>query len=462
MQLRRLSESKVLQFAFFGAASALLLTVPTMSASYFLTNDLAVDVAKVTTLLLVLVILEHLFRLFSGVIIQNSHLAWGKYRSWIVVFRWPIATGSLLMFIRTGNLPASFRIVVFALAYLAVMVPLALTKTAHYMLIVKLAPTDMKERYRLSVRNTQLIMLVPLFSSYILAPMALMLFESHSDIQPAIFQNVLHVLLFLLGAFVLTRVSRPYDPPAHIESSVTPKQSVSEIFRAVFSNISLLSVLIANLLLYLAIAVSGGSIAYYYVSVVGDTTLLPITLTVSLFTGAVASLIVPYLGIVLKKKKAMVFGLLIYAVLSAATIFLARSSAIIFIVLVSLKTAILFLFQGFQVLYLLDSGECNLWKTGNDNRAVFVSLIDFPVKFGLALGALITAKVTSSVEFSSTLDSQLDAAGNFMMQYGGIPALCTLIGALILYFGYQISEEDAEKYIRENAEISVPLTSDTQ
>lgn len=456
--MRRLSELKILQYALFGAASALLLTIPNTTASFYLTNELAVDPIFVAPIFVVLVTLELAFRLFSGVIIQNTEMAWGKYRSWIVVLRWIIFAGSILMFIRTTALPYYVRIAIFALAYLALTASITFTQTAHFMLIVKMAGVEIMDRYRLSVRNMQLIAFVPLLSSYVLAPLANGIAMSRPSTQPEMVQNILHSLAFLLGAFVLTRVSRPYDLSAADERTGDAKQRVSEIFRSVFTNRSLLSLLTANLLLYVAIAISGGALTLYFLAVSGDMTLLPIAITASLLSGIAASLVMPYLGITLTKKKAMVTGLIIYAVLSVAMILFARESAILFIVLVCLKTAVLFLFQGFQAMYLIDSGEYELWKTGNDNRAVAVSLIDFPIKIGLALGALITAKFIDFFGLPLTPEIHSDLAGSFLVFYGAIPAVCTFIAALVMHFGYNISKEDAEKYIKENARRSVPYT----
>jgi GPH family glycoside/pentoside/hexuronide:cation symporter len=453
--MNKLSESNVLQFAFFGAVSALILTVPSSLASFYLINDLAVNLAYAGVVLSVIAVLENLIRILSGVIIQKANMRWGKYRSWIVVLRWVIVFGSIVLFINTGAMPVFVRIFVFAFGYLALYASLTITQTAHYMLITKMAGTNMKDRIRLSVRNTQFVAFAPIVSAYIFMPGVEWVATLSTKTQPMIYLNMVMAVIFVIGAYVLTKVAKPYDAPQSTAANATlPKVTISDLLSSVFTNKPLLSVLFANVFLYTAVSISAGTMIYYFFYIDGNMELMRTTVAASMFTGLVASLIAPKIGMILGKKKAMVFGLLIYALSNIAIIFLARNFTIIFIVLLCLNAGVLFLFKGFHVLYVLDSAEYHYWKTGKDHRAVAVSLIDFPIKIGVALAASITAFIVQSVGFSPEVAIEAEAIRSFLLLFGGIPAICALIGALIMHVGYEITDEDAERYVRENAEKS--------
>ena len=211
--MNKLPESKVFQFSVFGAASALVTTVPVSMATFFLVNDLAVSLAVSAIMLSVMGVIEVLLKLSSGIIIQKVNMKWGKYRSWIIVLRWSIALGSIVLFINTQTMPVWVRVTVFSVGYLALYASLAFTQTAHYMLITKMAETTLRDRLRLSIRNAQVSMILTYVITYLGLPLSVVFSSLNTNTQPTVMMNILYIPLFLFGAFLLTRVSKPYDVP---------------------------------------------------------------------------------------------------------------------------------------------------------------------------------------------------------------------------------------------------------
>lgn len=451
--MNKLPESKVLQFAVFGAALALVTTVPVNTAIFFFVNDLAVSMAVGAMMLSVLGVLEVLFKLSSGIIIQKANMKWGKYRSWIVILRWSIAIGSIVLFLNTQSMPLWVSITVFSVGYLALYASLAFAQTAHYMLITKMAMNNINDRFRLAVRNTQLAIFVPIIISFVTLPLAQILPYTNPYYQPMAQMNILYAVLFLLGAFVLIKASKSYDVPYSDEQiAELPKSSFIDILKAVFMNRSLISILIANTFLSIALGAVGSLTAYYFIALKGRTDMLGFSLLFAAIGGYIAVLFLPRIGIKIGKKKAMVLGLSVYGFSTLGIFFFANCSVIAFIALSTLNAVALYLFRAFNILYLLDCGEYDFWKTGKDNRAVIVSLNSFPSKIGIGIGASLIALIPRSISNYTEMVASTSATWSFMFLFAGIPAICAFIGALIMHFGYQITDKDAEKYIQENAE----------
>ena len=451
--MNKLPESKVLQFAVFGAALALVTTVPVNTAIFFLVNDLAVSMAVGAMMLSVLGVLEVLFKLSSGILIQKANMKWGKYRSWIVILRWSIAIGSIVLFLNTQSMPLWVSITVFSVGYLALYASLEFARTAHYMLIAKMAMNNINDRFKLAVRNTQLAIFVPIIISFVTLPLVQILPYANPYLQPMAQMNILYAVLFLFGSFVLIKASKPYDVPYTDEQiAELPKSSFIDILKAVFMNRSLISLLLSNTLLSIALGAATSMTAYYFIALKGRTDLIELSLIIAAIGGYIAILFLPRVGIKIGKKKAMVLGLSIYGFSMVGIFFFGDCSTIAFIALSTLNAVALYLFRGFNILYMLDCGEYHFWKTGKDNRAVIVSLNSIPSKIGIGIGASLVALIPRSITNYTEMVASTSQIRGFMFLIAGIPAICAFIGALIMHFGYQISDTDAEKYIKENAE----------
>ena len=456
--MNKLPESKVLQFASFGAASSIVTTAAASMATFFLVNDLAVSLTVGGMILSFMGALEFFFKLSSGIFIQKANMKWGKYRSWIVVLRWIIVIGSITLFVNTQAMPVWVRVAVFSFGYIALYIPLIFTQTAHYMLITKMANDNVRDRFRLAVRNAQFVIFVPIVVSFAFMPLVEILPFSSPNFQPVYQMNILYAVVFLIGAFLLSKASKPYDIPYSDEQvAALPKSSFSDILKSVFMNRSLLSVLLTNTLLAIALGASASMTAYYFIALEGRTDLLGFALSIAAIGGYIAILFLPRVGIKIGKKKAMVLGLSIYGFSMVGIFFFGDCSTIAFIALSTLNAVALYLFRGFNILYMLDCGEYHFWKTGKDNRAVIVSLNSIPSKIGIGIGASLVALIPRSITNYTEMVASASQIKGFMFLIAGIPAICAFVGALIMHFGYQISDTDAEKYIKENAERTTVL-----
>jgi Na+/melibiose symporter-like transporter len=110
---------------------------------------------------------------------------------------------------------------------------------------------------------------------------------------------------------------------------------------------------------------------------------------------------------------------------------------------------------GFAINYVLDVGEYGYRKSDIDNRAVITSMSFIPMKIGMALGGSLGLYVLAAFGFNEV------AAGapvtpqflsSFMFLMGGLNGIVAAIGVVFRRFLYKITDKDAAKYARENAE----------
>jgi len=192
--------------------------------------------------------------------------------------------------------------------------------------------------------------------------------------------------------------------------------------------------------------------AYYFIYVLGNFLYLTLSMTILTIFGLVSAFVGPKVGMRLGKKRAMVIGMLASAVGNTCIFLFARSSIATYIVIGCLMSVCSYFYAGFTVNYALDAGEYHLHKTGQDNRSVAVGMMTMPVKIGLALGGGIGGYGLSLIGYTAGMTTTPAFIGQFMVLFSIIPAAFYLIAALLMLIGYRITDADAVRYAKENAE----------
>lgn len=197
---------------------------------------------------------------------------------------------------------------------------------------------------------------------------------------------VLYGLIFLFGATFLIKAAAPYDQPQKGNAATqAPTPTVSQMFKSVVTNNQLLVYLSSSSLMYIGMMLMQGSMAYYFTYVLGDFLLMSVSMTATTAFAVVASIIGPKIGVRLGKKNAMVLGLLINTTCLLAITFFARESLIIYIIISCINSLGMYVFTGFGPNYVIDTGEYHYYKTGVDNRAIAMGMMNMPIKIGYIL-----------------------------------------------------------------------------
>ena len=173
-------------------------------------------------------------------------------------------------------------------------------------------------------------------------------------------------------------------------------------------------------------------------------------MTVCMVTGFLASMVMPKIGGKLGKKKSFVAGLVIYAAAYAAAYF-AGGNWIFYTVCGAIGGGAVYMFTTFGANYFVDCGEYYLYKTGKDTRMIAITMYSVPMKIGMALGGAIGNFGMAIIGYQAGMAIDQIFTTKFMLLLTLIPAVLIFVGALIMQFGYKITDEDAARYAAENA-----------
>jgi GPH family glycoside/pentoside/hexuronide:cation symporter len=452
---RKVTNSEVIKYSLYSLAMFLSVTVMGSFLNIFITEKLLVGAAVMGTVLMVGRIVDLLVCAVSGGIIQGSNMKWGKYRSWMVILKYVIFAGYVLLFMNSNIFPFGVKMVLILAGYLALNVSQNFTGTASYGILAAICGPNPDNRNKMSIWSTRFMVIGQLIASVCALPSINLLTPIVGDTNAYTVVMVVVGLIFFVGIKSISDVAKPFDPPLAEGGPAAPKIGLGDMVRAVFTNNQLLVFMFAQLCSYTAVfGLTGTLTAYYYMYILGNFNLMTPVMTASTIIGLICISIGPKIGTMLGKKRAMVVGLLFYA-LSMFLIFLfGAKSVIAYVGFIAIGTLGNYFWVGFGVNYSLDCGEYGYWKSGKDNRTVIMSMFNVPMKLAVLLGGTVGAFALAFIGYTPGFNpAEVPTfTRNFMLMFAGVPGILNALGALVFGLAYKITDTDAAKYARENVE----------
>lgn len=263
---------------------------------------------------------------------------------------------------------------------------------------------------------------------------------------------VAFALPYLIGCQIVNNLCKECDPSGKREDLPGGPGTVTlkDMVQSVTQNKQLLVLFLAYTIYYVGMYIIAGLGTYYFSYIVGDFMKMSYSMTVCMVTGFLASMIMPKLGGKLGKKKSFVAGLVIYAAAYACAYFVG-GNWILYTVCGAIGGGAVYMFTTFGANYFIDCGEYHLYKTGKDTRMIAITMYSVPMKIGMALGGAIGNFGLAFIGYQAGMAVDAAFTTKFMLLLAIIPAVLIFIGALIMQFGYKITDEDAARYAAENA-----------
>ena len=321
---------------------------------------------------------------------------------------------------------------------------------SQFGILAVMAGTSMEDRTRLSTRSAQAGTISRILTSATIIPLINFFTPIVGGANAYLAVAAPFALVFLIGAGVLAKTAEPYDTT---EKSMPGGRVVTfkDMIDSIVTNKQLLVLVLTDTLSMVAMQAPMGIATYYFMYVLGNFTLMAVSMTISTVFGFFASLIGPTIGKKLGKKRAKVIGIFASAVASLCIMLFAHSSVVVYIVIGCLRSIFMYAYMCFGQNYILDAAEYGYYQTGKDSRTVAMSMGNIPMKIGFALGGAVGTYGLSLIGYQPGMTATAEFIKNFMYIFGGIPAALSLLAALILQFGYKITDEDAAFYASENA-----------
>ena len=382
---------------------------------------------------------------FMGVIVDNTHTKFGKFKPWICIGSVLSGIFTILLFSDFGLSGAAY-IVAFAVIYLL----WGITYTMHDISYWSMLPTlsqDQREREQIG-SVARICASVGLFAVVsLIVPITEAIGNAVGSLQKGYFilSVVLVVIMLVFLCFTVFGVKEP-----KLATQKTEQTSVKDLVRIIFKNDQLLVTAIAMALFMIGYCTTTGFGLYYFKYAYGDEGMYSIFALILGISQIFALAIFPALGKRFSRKKLYAFSTAL-VVAGYIIFFFAPTNTMLFIGIAGL---ILFIGQAFiqvmMLMFLTDSVEYGEWKFHKRNDSVTFSLQPFINKMGGAVSSgVVGAIVIISGMSQAQSAAEMTASGIFILKMAMMvfPLICILVGFLIYRSKYIL--QMYEKIVRE-------------
>ncbi len=426
----------------------LAIMVGFMYLNTFATEVLLIPAATLAAALGIAKTIDFIVSLFAGAIIEKVKIGnKGKNQTWLYYGRWVLAVMILLEVCNTSTAPMVVRVAVLSVSYTILNCLMNLIQTGYYGVLAAVAGANMANRNAMSINMTRQSTVITLICSFIPTLVTVLPFGSWNYFVVA--------LVFMIPMpWALGRISAladGKDPQVNKDAS-GPTITVGDMIGTIVKNPQMLAAFVAFTVMYVATYMYQSNYTYYFIYVVGDFTKLTVASLVAAVVGFVAAMIMPSVGAKLGKKNSCVFGFATFGIGLIILSFIAAKSWILYIICMAITAFGTYTYMPYMVLIFLDAGEYYLWKTGKDTRAIAAGLASPPMKIGMALGGTIGLMLLSSTGYVAGFTPDANWVNSFMRVTFMLPGIVFIVAAAIMAIFYRITDAEAAKYAKENAE----------
>lgn len=387
---------------------------------------------------------------FMGVIVDNTHTKYGKFKPWICIGAVLVSILTVLLFSDFG-LSGSAYIVVFGIIYVLWGIAYTMNDISYWSMLPTLSQ-DQREREEIG-SVSRICASIGLFAVVtLIVPVTEAIGGAVGSLQKGYFilSIILVVIMLAFLCFTVFGVKEPMRGNQKEEHT-----SVKELVRIIFKNDQLLVTALAMALFMIGYSTTTSFGLYYFKYVYGDEGMYSIFALILGVSQIFALSIFPVLGKRYPRKKLYAFSTAL-VVTGYLIFFFAPTNTMLFIGIAGL---ILFIGQAFiqvmTLMFLTDSVEYGEWKFGKRNDSVTFSLQPFINKMG---GAIASGVVGAIVIVSGMSQAQsaadMTASGIFILKMAMMvfPLICIVIGFLVYRSKYILDEEMYGKIVRELGE----------
>lgn len=426
-------------------------TLISMNLMFYLTDilDLSTSVLWwVTAIILGARIFDAFNDPVMGLIVDNTHTRWGKFKPWILIGVILSSIMTLLLFTDFGLQDTAF-VIVFGITYVCWGISYTMNDISYWSMLPSLSQ-DQKEREKIGsiariCANIGLFLVVAL-----VVPVTEGLGNILGSAQKGYFAfaAILVCIMCAFQSITLFGVKESKEKRKEKAEHTSLKELVSIIFK----NDQLLVAAVSMALFTIGYTTTTSFGLYYFKYVYGDETMYSIFAVILGVSQITALSVFPIFSKKYPRKTLytvatgmVVAGYLIF--------FFAPTSTMLFI---GIAGVILFIGQAFIqlmiLMFLTDSVEYGEWKFKKRNDSITLSLQPFINKMGGAIASGITGAVViiSGMKEAETA-ADMTSEGLLILKIAMmiLPLICIVIGFIIYRSKYILDEEMYEKIVRE-------------
>ncbi len=443
---------------FFGVGDFgfnLMSNIDTYYASYFFTNIAKFTPGIVAIMTTISAVVDAILSMMYGAFMNKGKAKkWGRYRSWLILTPWLVPFLYAGQFIRIGNGIAA--VIFVTLAMITSRIAWNLPYIASISMINVAAKTS-EDRMALSSARSIWTSLSSVLYSFI-GPAAVAFFSSIlGEANSYAATAFAFSCLMFAGMYAHFVMFKGYEPTGEEEAAMMATQKTTaanqpkvKAIDAITCNSNLIILIVTDMLKYVVFFLVNGMAAYYFTYLSGNAGLMTPFMFAANLLGIIASYLARHVVGKVGGKNSLILSYVIMAV-AGLIAFVLRSNTTIVIVLMSILMFFMYISNTADPELYANCAQYSGEKLGYDVTGTVMGLLTVPIKLGivargllisgcLALGAYTSAMADMSYfdgKASELVTLQNGVCAGFMV----IPAVCLIVAALLLQFGFKISKD---------------------
>lgn len=424
-------------------------TMISMYLIFYLTDILRISSAAlwwINGIILVCRIFDALNDPVMGVIVDNTHTRYGKFKPWITIGA--IASGIITIFLFTNfGLTGTAFVALFGILYLLWGIAFTINDISYWSMLPSLS-MDQREREKIG-SFAKICANVGMFTVVAgLVPLTMLLGERLGSMDKAytIFTIILVAIMWLGQAITVLGVKEKKDVFKKEEST-----TLRGMLRAIVDNDQLLFTAISMSLFMIGYVTTTSFGLYFFKYAYGDENMYSIFAVILGISQIGALMVFPLFSKRYSRKN----------LYTAATILVVAGYLVFFfspmnMLYIGIAGILMFLGQAFiqilMLMFLSDTVEYGQWKLGKRNESVTFSLQPFINKMG---GAISSGIVGATVIISGINDAQsaadVTSGGLLLMKIAMllVPLVFILVSYLIYRYKYKIDSAMYEQILKD-------------
>ena len=376
-------------------------TLVSMFIMVYITEALGVDnrtLALITTLLLVLRIIDAVNDPVMGLIVDNTKTRWGKFKPWILIGAVISAVMMILLFADMGLTGVTF-LVVFGACYFIWDVSFGLNDVAYWSMMPSLS-TDQKIREKIG-SFARICASIGLFTVVVgVVPITNMLGDTFGSATTGwlVFAIIIAIVMIAFQSITLIGVKEPKDVFKKEEST-----SLLEMLRVIGKNDQLLWVAISLSLFMIGYTTTTAFGVHFFKYAYGNENTYSVFAAVLGVSQLAAFSMFTTVSKYITRRKLYTYATIL--VVAGYILFFFSPMNMIFI---GAAGMLIFVGQAFiqilMLMFLSDTIEYGQWKLGKRNESITFSLQPFINKIGgaIASGVLGLTLIISGINAAAT------------------------------------------------------------
>lgn len=395
------------------------------------------------------------FNPVMGAIADRTSTRWGKFRPWILWTAVPLGVTALLAF-STPNFEYQGKVIYAVITY-SLLLLLYAANNLPYSALSGVITGDMAERNSMSAYRFVAVM----FSQFFVQVFMYNLILKAGDGDKAVGIEKVMTILAIVGTLMLLVTF--FTTKERIVPKPEQKSSLKEDLGDLFKNIPWIIMLVTTTLVFVTLAMKGGSYVYYFENYVDKTqlttflepmkTFLPafendISMGLGVFNGG--GILIGLIGIMLSKKFADKYG---KRNVFGASLFVSTLFIIFFYFFPPQSVGLMF---GSQILHMFfygistpilwtmiaDVADYSEWKNNRRATAIIFSAMMVGLKGGLSIGSSLLTMILGLFNYQANLEvaQSAETINGIKLLVSIFPAIPFLIACGLLFF-YEINKK---------------------